>query len=325
MTVRIAALGDSLTLGMGDPVPGQAGQWRGFAALLAGSSPAGKSFRNFARAGALCQDVLTDQLPPALAWQPHLATVLIGANDTLRGSFNVSATAHRLSQVIGALSQTGAVVLTACLPDPGRMLALPQALARPLARRIGAVNAIVHALTDRHQTAHVHLATDPLVYQPPMWSVDRLHPNERGHRHLARLCHKALTQHFALNPHWAFSPHHPLSPRWALSPDLPHGPRWALEPHWALGPPPGAEPEHPGPRAGAQVWWMATKGTRWLADRSRDLIPQLLSLALTEWHLSRQGLCPDLDRHTEAEILAALSTMDSATNPALTPMAAATT
>lgn len=37
MTTRYAALGDSITVGMGDPVPG--GHWRGFAALLAAGLP----------------------------------------------------------------------------------------------------------------------------------------------------------------------------------------------------------------------------------------------------------------------------------------------
>jgi hypothetical protein len=33
----------------------------------------------------------------------------------------------------------------------------------------------------------------------------------------------------------------------------------------------------------AEVWWMATKGTTWLARRSRDLVPALLGLAIREW------------------------------------------
>jgi hypothetical protein len=33
----------------------------------------------------------------------------------------------------------------------------------------------------------------------------------------------------------------------------------------------------------AEVCWMATKGTMWLARRSRDLVPALLALAVREW------------------------------------------
>jgi hypothetical protein len=33
----------------------------------------------------------------------------------------------------------------------------------------------------------------------------------------------------------------------------------------------------------AEIRWMATKGTTWLARRSRDLAPALLALAVREW------------------------------------------
>jgi hypothetical protein len=33
----------------------------------------------------------------------------------------------------------------------------------------------------------------------------------------------------------------------------------------------------------AEVRWMATKGTMWLARRSRDLVPALVALAVREW------------------------------------------
>ena len=47
------ALGDSITAGMGDPVPGG---WRGWAALLAGTLPQ-PELHNLATLGALAADV----------------------------------------------------------------------------------------------------------------------------------------------------------------------------------------------------------------------------------------------------------------------------
>ncbi len=59
MTTYVA-LGDSITVGMGDPAPG--GGWRGWAALLAGTLPQ-PQMHNLATLGALAADVERVQLP----------------------------------------------------------------------------------------------------------------------------------------------------------------------------------------------------------------------------------------------------------------------
>ena len=133
--VRFAALGDSVTLGLGDPLP--QGGWRGWAALLTEAmAPEGsRELTNLARSGALVRDVVDRQLPLALARRPSYASVLVGVNDTLRGDFALASIAARLEETVVALRRAGAVVLTANLPDPGRMLGLPDIVRRPLTRR----------------------------------------------------------------------------------------------------------------------------------------------------------------------------------------------
>jgi lysophospholipase L1-like esterase len=88
------ALGDSTTLGIGDPVPG--GGWRGWAAILAAGLGAG--FHNLAAAGALSADVAGGQLPAALELRPDVAAVLVGVNDTLRSTFCAGRTADALER-----------------------------------------------------------------------------------------------------------------------------------------------------------------------------------------------------------------------------------
>ncbi|MEU8686449.1 SGNH/GDSL hydrolase family protein [Streptomyces sp. NPDC048611] len=247
-----AALGDSLTEGLGDPAPG--GGWRGWAALLAealGERPGGVPLVNLARSGALAADVAERQLPAARALRPRFASLLVGANDTLRAAFAIERVAAALDRAHGALSADGAVVLTACLPDPGRMLGLPAPLARPLGRRMRAVNTVVHAVSARYEGVHLHLAEHPWVAERASWSVDRLHPSERGHRLLARGFHAALA---AGRP---------------------------------VGPPPALTLDGPQPTRTGSALWMATRGTRWVADRCTDLLPGLLGLAFQE---CRHGL-----------------------------------
>ncbi|WP_369239624.1 SGNH/GDSL hydrolase family protein [Streptomyces sp. R21] len=273
--LRFVALGDSLTEGVGDPVDEN---WRGWAALLAaGLAPedAPVEFTNLAVSGAQSRDVLERQTPAGLALLPDLVSVVIGVNDTLRCTFDIHAVAARLDQVYAAFTAQGAVLLTACLPDPGAMLGLPGALARPLARRQRAVNTVVHALSERYGAVHLHAAEGAWLTDRAMWSADRLHPGERGHRQLAVRFHALLA-----------------------------------EAGLATGPAPSAEPEFPVPSRSASLWWLATAGTGWVARRCTDLLPQLLTLAADEVRHRARGTSARLDltaSHAVASALAALS------------------
>ncbi|MFG2136378.1 SGNH/GDSL hydrolase family protein [Streptomyces sp. NPDC048650] len=278
MTVRrsgFAALGDSLTAGLGDPLPG--GGRRGWAVLLAaamGERPGSVPLENLACSGALAADVAERQLPAARRLAPRYASLVVGANDTLRAAFAIDRVAAALDLAHRTLSADGAVVLTACLPDPGRMLGLPAPLARPLARRMRAVNTVVHELSGRYGGVHLHLVDPTWVAERASWSVDRLHPSELGHRLLARGFHAAL----------------------------------AAAGH-AVGPPPALTLDGPPPTRAGSAWWMATRGTRWVADRCTDLLPGLLALAVQECRHGLAGSGRLLDATAERATRAALAAL----------------
>ena len=118
---------------------------------------------------------------------PAAASVLVGMNDTLRGTFDLAGIAADLEQIVCGLQRAGSVVLTASLPDPGLLLRIPGSLRRPLARRAHAINAVLSELARYYEVVHIDLAAHPAIYDRRMWGVDRLHPSERGHRLLARL------------------------------------------------------------------------------------------------------------------------------------------
>ncbi|MEU9127630.1 SGNH/GDSL hydrolase family protein [Kitasatospora sp. NPDC048540] len=267
--VRFTALGDSVTEGVGDPV---ADGWRGWAAMLApGLSPGPVEFRNLANSGALSHDLTTVQLPAALALRPTHAAVLIGGNDTLRAGFDIARTARHLDTALAALRNQGAVLLTACLPDPGRLLRLPPPLARPLARRMRAVNTVVHALSLRYGATHLHLADLPWLTERSLLSVDRLHPSAAGHHRIACEFHALLTA---------------------------GGER--------LGDAPAASLSAAAPGFVADLRWMATQGTRWVAARCTDLLPGLLLLATRETRHLLLGTSARLDTEAAAATAAAL-------------------
>lgn len=273
--LRFVALGDSLTEGVGDPV---GDGWRGWAALLADGLGPAVEFTNLAVSGSQTRDVLERQTPAALALRPDVVSVVIGVNDTLRCTFDIHAVAARLDAVYAAFRAQGTGLLTACLPDPGAMLGLPGALARPLARRQNAVNTVVHALSERYEAVHLHASEGAWLTDRAMWSADRLHPGERGHRQLAVRFHELLAE---------------------------AGVAW--------GTAPSAEPECPAPTRSASLWWLATRGTGWLARRSTDLLPQLLALAAAEIRHKARGTSARLDlsaSHAVASALAALTVQE---------------
>jgi len=239
-----AALGDSITLGVGDPAPG--GGWRGWAAFLAQSLPGGHLV-NLAANGARAADVERAQLPRALELRPDVASVIVGTNDILRAGFDAAAIQAALAHVTGSLSAAGAVVLTMRLPDPGLMLGLPPALARPLARRLQVINEAMDEVAARFATLHFDAAAEAAAYDRRMWSADRLHPSERGHRYIAGCFHDRLAAHGQL-----------------------------------VGARPAAEPTSPPPTRYDTAAWMATKGTAWVLRRTTDLLPYLLFMALRE-------------------------------------------
>jgi lysophospholipase L1-like esterase len=265
--VRFAALGDSVTVGLGDPLP--RGGWRGWAALLAEAMapPGGLELGNYARCGALVEDVAADQLPRALAQRPAYASVLVGVNDTLRSDFALARIATGLEETVAALRGSGAVVLTATLPDPGRMLRVPELVRRPLARRVQAINAVVTHLAAVHGTVHLDLAGHASVYDPAMWGVDRIHPSERGHRHLAGLFARGLAERGV--------------------------PLWQA---------PDPRPSGPAPGAWAQARWLATRGTGWLARRSVDLLPGLTALVIAEGWYRLRDRTVRLDERMHADL-----------------------
>jgi lysophospholipase L1-like esterase len=242
------ALGDSITLGVGDPVRADGRRaWRGWAALLA-EGLCEPSLHVLASCGAQAIDVERDQLPAALQLRPDIASVIVGVNDTLRTSFDPGRFAAASAHAVGALRAAGAEVLTMRLPDPGQMLGLPGPMARPLARRAHEVNAIMDGLAARFGTLHYDAAGDTAALDPRMWAVDRLHPSERGHRLMAGRFHDLL-----------------------VAAGVPAGPR------------PAAEPSSPPPSRVAEVGWLATRGTAWVLRRSTDLVPGLLAMAVRDW------------------------------------------
>jgi lysophospholipase L1-like esterase len=186
----LVVLGDSVGVGLGDPVAGRG--WRGFAPMLA-QALAPERFINLSVNGARLGSVRRGQLPAALRCRPDVAVVVAGMNDTMRSDFDTHRLHADLERIVADLTAAGALVLTIRYHDHGRVFRMPGPLRRILSARINDLNSVFDVVVRRHNTPVVDLAGLPGIYTKSAWSVDRLHPSELGHRLLA----KAFAAHVA--------------------------------------------------------------------------------------------------------------------------------
>ena len=256
MYLRFAALGDSTTHGVGDPVHGG---WRGWARLLADAIATSHdvSFCNLAVSGATTLTVRYGQLHEAVHHQPDYASLIVGVNDTMRGNWDPRRVRRDLLHCADVLTDQGATLMTARFHDHGEVWGLPGLLRRPLFDRIQAVNEATDEVHERYRTLRVDLAERPEIQTREFWSIDRMHPSELGHRALARLFGELLQARgldFELP-----------------SPEMDGN----YQPNWR-----------------SDVAWMVTEGAPWMGRRAKDLGPLALKLALTRRPAARPTTRP---------------------------------
>lgn len=120
---RYVALGDSQTEGLwdGDDAAGLTGFADRLAALVDTHHP-GLRYANLAVRGKQIRDVLSEQLPLAVAMRADLITVCIGMNDVTRPGPGFDDALTQLDELYERLAGTGATVVTTTFPDLTRIL-----------------------------------------------------------------------------------------------------------------------------------------------------------------------------------------------------------
>jgi lysophospholipase L1-like esterase len=244
----LAVLGDSTAVGVGDPL--SAGGWRGFGPLLAAAlgAPGEVAYTNLSVVGARMADLRHRQLPGAVAAQADVAVVLAGMNDTLRSDFDPVALRDDLDITVTALQSGGAVVLVTRFHDHGRVFRLPGPLRRALRHRVGQLNDATDDVVARRGALCLDLDLMPDAYDTAAWSVDRLHPSERGHRMLA-------AGFVALLVGASIAVPHPVELTCS-------GGRQLTTAH--------------------HVAWLVCQGVPWLGHRGRDLLPHAAGVVLRD-------------------------------------------
>lgn len=187
--LRYVALGDSQTegLGDGDDTLGLRGWADRLAEQLATVSPS-LQYANLAVRGRVAGQVRAEQLAPALALRPDLATVVAGVNDLLRPRFDAAEVAGQLEEMFAALTATGAHVVTLTFPDVAKIAPL----ARPVRSRVFDLNSRIRAAASRHGVTVAETAGPAVTTDTRLWSADRLHASPLGHERIAAAVAHAL-------------------------------------------------------------------------------------------------------------------------------------
>jgi lysophospholipase L1-like esterase len=187
-SIRYLALGDSFTIGTGT-TPDKA-----FPALLAARwRAAGRAVEllNPAVNGYTTDDLITRELPHVPVFRPTLVTLLIGANDIVRGGSDDKRYRGQLRRIYAELRDDGVPgTAIVALPQPEwsrSPAASPYGTTEALLTRIAHFNAIA---MDEAETAGARfIDLYPLMHRQAaaeMLAADGLHPNAEAHEEWAR-------------------------------------------------------------------------------------------------------------------------------------------
>lgn len=186
---RYVAIGDSSTEGLDDP--DARGGYHGWANRLAqriADLQGSVLYANLGIRGKLTREILDEQLAPAAAMQPDLATVFSGSNDILRWRFDASAVEADVAHMQRTLARGGATVVTFTLPD----LTPIMPVARVLTSRVRAMNDALRRASADTGAILVDFAQYEVGSDSRLWSEDRFHANAAGHERIAEALAHAI-------------------------------------------------------------------------------------------------------------------------------------
>lgn len=195
---RYVAVGDSFTEGIGDPEPQSPGGFRGWADRVAEVLAAGTkdfSYANLAVRGKLIQQIIDDQIAPALELRPDLITISAGGNNIIRPGSDPDAVAAKLDDAVARLKADGATVVVFTGPD---IAGTP--ILKSTRGKVAIFNENVHTVALRNGAIVADMWALRELGDPRMWAPDRLHFSPVGHNTIAKMVLETLGVENDLEP-----------------------------------------------------------------------------------------------------------------------------
>ncbi|MEK7605558.1 MAG: SGNH/GDSL hydrolase family protein [Patescibacteria group bacterium] len=141
-------------------------------------------YHNFAKSGAILNDVIHHQLPRALAINPSLITISVGANDIIRRT-KPEEFEENLYELLKTLQQkTDATIVISTIPDLSLTPAVPKLLKTYSRYKAGKLNTIINRVGKDTNTITVDMFEDSravLRAFPDAIASDGFHPSDFGY------------------------------------------------------------------------------------------------------------------------------------------------
>lgn len=197
-SLRVAVLGDSSVT-----APGVDGPHEIWVSLISSriAETHHVTLRSVAASGSRAEDLLREQLVPALEFAPDLVIVSVGANDVIKG-VGLKVFERHLDELVATLTDSGALVVQSGVGDIGTIPRLKPPLRNMMTRRSARFDRVHHLVAARYG-AHVveHRKDDPTIWYSDraLWAPDLFHVSAAGHQRWAdstwRVVEPLLGQH----------------------------------------------------------------------------------------------------------------------------------
>ncbi|KAB2451840.1 SGNH/GDSL hydrolase family protein [Bacillus sp. CH126_4D] len=193
MWKRFVSIGDSFTEGIGDEVEGIAlKSWVDHFVQLCVNDI---EYANFAKRGLVTKEIRSQQLEKALTFNPDLVSIIVGANDVLKGRWDHQEYKNNMEFMIDTLSKTDADIIIASLPDFTVRLPFSSEKKQMLKKQLLEANEVILSLSREYKLHYVDFWNHQLVNDNSLWSTDLIHPNSKGYVKVAELIHSSLPVH----------------------------------------------------------------------------------------------------------------------------------
>jgi lysophospholipase L1-like esterase len=154
------------------------------------------AYANLAIRGRLLQQIIDEQIEPALELGPDLITISAGGNDIIRPGTDPDEIASRVDGAIERLRSNGATVVLFNGPDIGMTPVLNRSRGK-----VAIYNENLRTIAQRHDAIIADMWPMSELKDPRMWAPDRLHFSPVGHHTIARMVLASLNVENDLEPY----------------------------------------------------------------------------------------------------------------------------